>query len=1408
MDLASGEELVDAIRVAVRVRPLNARELSQVADSPMEWHVDKSEITQTMTGKPVSANAFSFDHVFDETADNATVFENLAKPVVHAALDGYNATIFAYGQTSSGKTHSMLGSLEDPGVTRRAVQEVFETVRRTTDREFLLRASYIEIYQEIIRDLLVPSHDNLKIHEDFNRRVYVESREEVVSSVDEVMAMIAAGESARAVGETQMNERSSRSHTIFTILIESRARRAESNSTEQDESASHDEGIAVRASTLSLVDLAGSERAALTGAEGVRLKEGSHINKSLLTLGNVINKLSSAEPGATAHVPYRDSKLTRILQPALGGNARTAILCAVTPAIMHMEETLSTLKFASRAKRVKNRTQCNEFLDDTAKLRRSERQVEHLKAQLASIQAQFMQGSASPEFSMTCSDHPVPSAAAEQSTRLRIKAFEQKFEEICRASESPQIARQRNNAVAALNRESCSSSSTSTLTPSAHVATTADPSLLGDSQTNAASSAGLAERVSILPSEIVRRDRDGLDLAVSRNVRRHSQVLYQKDCHPGLTYETHEAEIATLRRTVFEAERIKQRTLTAIEYERKAMSAEVNALAEAAEEAHRLRTVTEQQYELVMQKLARAEAASLVDEIISTSMTISESRFDLEEARTRLHRLDALELESQRFASKNSSLEQQLGELRAREKRGLGPILKEKNMLSEKLSDMERKLKSSKQVASKASSEKTTLEKDIIGRDRQIKVLENELEKRRKHENMSHNRVDKEVAAERKKFEEMRLEMSSEISKISHEKDGLESKLETLETNFRQKDLALSDIREKFASLEGRCRELESAESALLENLKTSTERFEDMKTKLDEAENKAAEARSEVDKIDIEMADIKLRLNDARAELVAVLSSQTEDKLEIGRLQELVEGANLKAESYLKANEENKAAATASQQEISRCHFDLENALREVQDAENKTRDAVTELQLVRESLLNQEEQMAAIKNQLSCALLQLQNQQELNAKDRAAAQKAIDLENLQTEEARRTLVALQGQLERVSTDFESHVLEATNILRAEREAKAELEATLEANQKRSFEMESRYANELAVILREAETERSAYRQEFESQKSRANEAKQACDKLKEQLEVANSKMESFYSTKSQMERDMERTAALFKTELDTARQGMVSMEQKCNHKLKAIRQEADSAVANAANLSLKVEEMRNGRCQECRNLAAKVSELQQVQKTISHELSAYKTSVKESRLAVELESGRLLEQVHTVQAAHAKDSDTLTEVLSKLYHRDDRIAELEAKLREYRLRGGAIQKLERKLERRQHALDELSAIILRQEELISGKGLSEEWLAEERVTRTESENNALRSSLAAREEQIISLEKNEIAGQKERQKLRQEIKARDLAREKAKAGKLQASLGSFKPQLETSREAQDAGENFVHLANKQIEK
>lgn len=360
------EKQDEGVKVSIRVRPHNARELEREGSNDGVWETTDASIG---LGKAGNSN-FDFDHVFTPPCDNGTVYSNIASGLVKSAVDGFNGVIFAYGQTSSGKTHTMLGTDSDQGITPRAVQDVFRHVTDSEDREFLLRVSYIEIYNEVIKDLLCPGQDNLKIHEDFTGRVFVDAREEVVMSAEDVLLVMKQGEEQRTFGATNMNERSSRSHTIFTVIIESRLR-ADLKST--------DDGVAVCVSTLSLVDLAGSERVSHTGAEGVRLKEGGHINKSLLTLGTVINKLTE---GATGHIPYRDSKLTRILQPALGGNARTSIICAVTPAEMHIEETLSTLKFASRAKCVHNTTSRNEILDDRAMLRRCQQEVEQLKAQL------------------------------------------------------------------------------------------------------------------------------------------------------------------------------------------------------------------------------------------------------------------------------------------------------------------------------------------------------------------------------------------------------------------------------------------------------------------------------------------------------------------------------------------------------------------------------------------------------------------------------------------------------------------------------------------------------------------------------------------------------------------------------------------------------------------------------------------------------------------------------------------------------------------------------------------------------------------------------------------------------------------------------------------------------------------
>ncbi|KAK2991873.1 hypothetical protein RJ640_006028, partial [Escallonia rubra] len=314
-------------------------------------------------------------HVFDQDCTNSTVYELLTKDIIRAAVDGFNGTAFAYGQTSSGKTFTMNGSDNDPGIIHRAVHDIFQKIQMTTDREFLIRVSYMEIYNEEINDLFTVENQKLQIHESLERGIFVAGlREEIVNSAEQVLKLIQLGEVNRHFGETNMNARSSRSHTIFRMVIESKGK--ETGST--DYLSSDD---AVRVSVLNLVDLAGSERIAKTGAGGVRLKEGKHINKSLMALGNVINKLSEGAK-QRGHIPYRDSKLTRILQPALGGNAKTSIICTVAPEEVHVEETKGTLKFASRAKRITNCVQVNEILTDAALLKRQKLEIEELRKKL------------------------------------------------------------------------------------------------------------------------------------------------------------------------------------------------------------------------------------------------------------------------------------------------------------------------------------------------------------------------------------------------------------------------------------------------------------------------------------------------------------------------------------------------------------------------------------------------------------------------------------------------------------------------------------------------------------------------------------------------------------------------------------------------------------------------------------------------------------------------------------------------------------------------------------------------------------------------------------------------------------------------------------------------------------------
>ncbi|XP_040274167.1 centromere-associated protein E isoform X2 [Bufo bufo] len=361
----------DAVKVCLRVRPLIHREQGEQVN--LVWKTDNNSISQVD-----GTRSFSFDRVFHSHETTCQVYQEVAVPIIRSALQGYNGTIFAYGQTSSGKTYTMMGTPDNLGIIPQAIKEVFKIIHEIPSREFLLRVSYMEIYNETVTDLLCDDRKKkpLEIREDINRNVYVaDLTEELVMEHEHVLQWIKKGEKNRHYGETKMNDHSSRSHAIFRMILESRERNDPGNQ-------ENCEG-AVMVSHLNLVDLAGSERASQTGAEGVRFKEGCNINRSLFILGQVIKKLSDGQVGG--FINYRDSKLTRILQNSLGGNTKTVIICTITP--VSLDETLSTLQFASTAKHVRNTPHVNEVLDDQALLKRYRKEILDLKKQLEELEA-------------------------------------------------------------------------------------------------------------------------------------------------------------------------------------------------------------------------------------------------------------------------------------------------------------------------------------------------------------------------------------------------------------------------------------------------------------------------------------------------------------------------------------------------------------------------------------------------------------------------------------------------------------------------------------------------------------------------------------------------------------------------------------------------------------------------------------------------------------------------------------------------------------------------------------------------------------------------------------------------------------------------------------------------------------
>ncbi|XP_075512067.1 kinesin-like protein KIN-12B [Primulina tabacum] len=344
------------VKVIVRVRPPNKNE----EEGP---HVVQKISNDSLS---IAGQTFTFDSIADFESNQMDIFQLVGAPLVENCLAGFNSSVFAYGQTGSGKTYTIWGASnalleeEQQGLAPRVFHWLFERIDeeqvKQADRKlvFMCRCSFLEIYNEQITDLLDPSQKNLQIREDVNSGVYVENlTEECVSSMKDVSQLLMKGLSNRRTGSTSVNAESSRSHSVFTCVVESRSKSAA-------------DGLSyVKVSRINFVDLAGSERQKQTGAAGERLKEAGNINRSLSQLGNLINILAEvSQTGKNRHIPYRDSKLTFLLQESLGGNAKLAMICAVSPSQSCKSETFSTLRFAQRAKAIKNKAIVNEEMQD------------------------------------------------------------------------------------------------------------------------------------------------------------------------------------------------------------------------------------------------------------------------------------------------------------------------------------------------------------------------------------------------------------------------------------------------------------------------------------------------------------------------------------------------------------------------------------------------------------------------------------------------------------------------------------------------------------------------------------------------------------------------------------------------------------------------------------------------------------------------------------------------------------------------------------------------------------------------------------------------------------------------------------------------------------------------------------
>ena len=380
------------ILVAIRCRPLSDKE-KQISLKQTVQIIDRKIIKLKDPNGFLNPNnirgkeqILEFDYAFNEKESQESIFNCTTKPLIEGIINGFNAAVFAYGATGAGKTYTMLGDEENPGIMTLTFRELFKEIKKYSNRDYIIKLCYLEIYNENIKDLLISNSPNLELREDPNRGLIVSGITEILTTSGEhILSILEKGNKNRTTEATNANQTSSRSHAILQIIVAYKEK--ENNIKNINNNYINNK---IKIGKLNLIDLAGSERASVTKNTGIRLIEGANINKSLLTLGNCINALcESSIKGTKPHIPYRDSKLTRLLKDSLGGNSRTVMIANISPFIYSFDDTYNTLNYADRAKHIKTRVKANIITNNKSDVNNYLDVIKHLQNKVILLQNQL-----------------------------------------------------------------------------------------------------------------------------------------------------------------------------------------------------------------------------------------------------------------------------------------------------------------------------------------------------------------------------------------------------------------------------------------------------------------------------------------------------------------------------------------------------------------------------------------------------------------------------------------------------------------------------------------------------------------------------------------------------------------------------------------------------------------------------------------------------------------------------------------------------------------------------------------------------------------------------------------------------------------------------------------------------------